>query len=42
MIEPLRVDFEIECPPTHAFAVWTGRFGQWWPRSHTVIEERTP
>jgi hypothetical protein len=36
MIEPLRVVFDVACPPSHAFAVWTERFDQWWPRSHTV------
>ena len=36
MIEPLRVDVEIDCPPEHVFATWTERFGQWWPRGHTV------
>lgn len=36
MIEPLRVSFEVACPPDHAFDTWTTRFGTWWPRGHTV------
>ena len=36
MIEPLRLEFELACDPAHAFAVWTERFGQWWPRGHSV------
>jgi uncharacterized protein YndB with AHSA1/START domain len=34
--EPLRVELDIACPPEHAFATWTERFGSWWPRGHTV------
>ncbi|HZM38986.1 MAG TPA: SRPBCC domain-containing protein [Acidimicrobiales bacterium] len=36
MIEALRIDLEVDCPPAHAFATWTERFGQWWPHGHTV------
>lgn len=36
MIEPLRLEVDVDCPPDHAFATWTERFGQWWPGSHTV------
>jgi len=36
MIEPLRVDIDIDCPAEHAFATWTERFGDWWPRGHSV------
>jgi uncharacterized protein YndB with AHSA1/START domain len=36
VIEPLKLELELACPPDHAFAVWTERFDQWWPRSHTV------
>jgi uncharacterized protein YndB with AHSA1/START domain len=35
-MEPLRVDTDLACTPEHAFATWTGRFGTWWPLSHTV------
>ena len=36
MIEPLRVELVVDCPPEHAFAVWTEHIDLWWPRSHTV------
>jgi uncharacterized protein YndB with AHSA1/START domain len=36
MIEPLRVDVDIDCAPEHAFVTWTERFGDWWPRGHSV------
>ena len=39
MIEPLRLAFEVACPPEHAFEVWTGRIGQWWPADHTASGE---
>jgi uncharacterized protein YndB with AHSA1/START domain len=39
MIEPLRLSFEVDCPPDHAFAVWTQQTSRWWPVSHTVTAE---
>jgi uncharacterized protein YndB with AHSA1/START domain len=39
MLEPLRLEFEVECSAAHAFATWTERIGTWWPRSHTVSGE---
>ncbi len=36
MIEPIRLSFEVECAPEHAFEVWTSRIDQWWPADHTV------
>jgi uncharacterized protein YndB with AHSA1/START domain len=39
VIEPIRLTFDVACPVEHAFAVWTGRIGQWWPRDHTVSGE---
>ena len=39
MIEPIRLAFEVDCPPDHAFETWTGRIGQWWPADHTVSAE---
>ena len=36
MIAPLRISFDVECTPEHAFAVWTTRIDTWWPRDHTV------
>jgi hypothetical protein len=34
--DPLRISFDVDCPPQHAFAVWTSKIGTWWPRDHTV------
>ena len=39
MIEPIRLAFDVDCPVAHAFDVWTGRIGQWWPLDHTVSAE---
>ena len=39
MIEPIRLAFEVDAPPAHAFEVWTARIGQWWPSDHTVSGE---
>jgi hypothetical protein len=39
VIEPIRLAFEVACPAGHAFEVWTGRIGQWWPIDHTVSGE---
>ena len=39
VIEPIRLDFEVECPADHAFEVWTARIAQWWPADHTVSGE---
>jgi hypothetical protein len=39
VIAPLRLAFEVACPPEHAFEVWTGRIGQWWPADHTASGE---
>ena len=39
MIDPIRLEFEVDCPVEHAFDVWTGRIGQWWPADHTVSAE---
>ena len=38
-IEPLRLTFEVDCPPAHAFETWTGRIGTWWPVSHSVTAD---
>jgi uncharacterized protein YndB with AHSA1/START domain len=39
VIEPIRLAFEVDCSVDDAFAVWTGRIAQWWPRDHTVSAE---
>jgi hypothetical protein len=36
MKDPLRLSFDVACPADHAFAVWTGQIGVWWPPDHTV------
>ncbi len=36
MIEPLRLSYEIACPPAHAFDVWTTRLSVWWPKGHSA------
>ena len=33
---PLVLDFEVGCEPETRFDVWTARFGDWWPRGHSV------
>ncbi len=38
-IEPLRLTFEVDCPPEHAFTVWTERIAAWWPADHTASGE---
>jgi uncharacterized protein YndB with AHSA1/START domain len=39
VIEPIRLDFEVDCPPDHAFHVWTARIASWWPADHTASGE---
>ena len=36
MIEPLRLSFDLECSPEHAFATWTAKIDRWWPADHTT------
>lgn len=36
MIEPLRLTFDVNCAPAHAFDVWTRQLGRWWPKDHSV------
>jgi uncharacterized protein YndB with AHSA1/START domain len=36
VIEPLRLSYEIDCPPAHAFDVWTTRLSTWWPQGHSA------
>jgi uncharacterized protein YndB with AHSA1/START domain len=40
VIEPLRIAFDVDCAPEHAFQVWTGKVSQWWPADHTVSGEK--
>ena len=39
VIEPIRLAFEVDASPAHAFDVWTARISQWWPADHTVTGE---
>jgi uncharacterized protein YndB with AHSA1/START domain len=39
VIEPIRLSFDVDCPPDRAFRVWTARISQWWPADHTVSAE---
>ncbi len=39
MIEPLRLAFDVRCPPERAFEVWTAEIARWWPTSHAVSDE---
>jgi uncharacterized protein YndB with AHSA1/START domain len=34
--EPLRIGFDVACPASRAFDLWTSRIDTWWPRDHTV------
>ncbi len=36
MIEPLRLSYQLQCPASPAFAVWTTRIGVWWPKGHSA------
>jgi hypothetical protein len=33
---PLRMSFEVDCLPEHAFTVWTAGIATWWPPDHTA------
>ncbi len=39
MIEPIRIEFELECSPDHAFETWTSGISRWWPTDHTATGE---
>jgi uncharacterized protein YndB with AHSA1/START domain len=36
VIEPLRMTFDVGCPPERAFELWTAQTSSWWPATHTV------
>lgn len=36
MTEPLRLTFEVACPPERAFHLWTAETTRWWPVDHTA------
>jgi hypothetical protein len=39
MIEPISLEFDVECPVAHAFKTWTSDIGRWWPLDHSVSGE---
>lgn len=39
MIEPLRIVFDVACPPGRTFELWTAQTSMWWPPTHTVSGE---
>jgi hypothetical protein len=39
VIEPLRLTFDVPCPPGLAFEVWTVGIDGWWPADHTASGE---
>lgn len=39
LIKPLRITFDVECSPDHAFETWTRKATAWWPPQHTVSHE---
>ncbi|MGO9904011.1 MAG: SRPBCC domain-containing protein [Solirubrobacteraceae bacterium] len=36
MSEPLRITFDVGCPPARTFELWTAHTSTWWPATHTV------
>ena len=41
VIEPLRIVFDVEGEPEHAFRVWTQRASMWWPPARTAKRKGT-
>jgi uncharacterized protein YndB with AHSA1/START domain len=39
-MEPLRLEFEVACPPARAFELWARRTSLWWPPGHSVSAEQ--
>lgn len=38
-MEPLEIEFTVECSAEHAFAVWADKTSMWWPHDHSVSGE---
>jgi len=34
-MEPLELEFTVECSTEHAFDIWVLKTASWWPRDHT-------
>lgn len=41
-MEPIIVEFDVDCAPDHAFETWTSRTSLWWPKSHTISADLSP
>jgi hypothetical protein len=39
VIEPIRIELDVNCPAEHAFATWTADISRWWPADHTASGE---
>jgi len=39
MLDPIRLEFDVDCSAAHAFTIWTARTSSWWPADHTVSAE---
>lgn len=38
-VDPIRLAFDVACPPDHAFRVYAEETSRWWPVDHTVTVE---
>lgn len=38
-MEPIEIEFTVECSAEHAFAVWADKTSMWWPHDHSVSGE---
>ncbi|MGZ8604331.1 MAG: SRPBCC domain-containing protein [Actinomycetota bacterium] len=38
-MEPIELEFPLDCSPEHAFDVWTCRATMWWPSAHTMSRD---
>jgi uncharacterized protein YndB with AHSA1/START domain len=38
-MEPLRIEFGVDCPPDDAFRLWALDTSTWWPPGHSVSAE---
>jgi uncharacterized protein YndB with AHSA1/START domain len=36
LIEPIELEFTVDCSPEHAFEVWATKTSLWWPRGHSI------
>jgi uncharacterized protein YndB with AHSA1/START domain len=38
-MDPLELEFSVDCAPEHAFETWAQRTSLWWPHGHSVSAE---